>query len=115
MSLCCDYSAGMLKEPITIQRMTRTSDGAGGQTQTWATVSGAPTRAAVMPLSGSERYQFDRLEATASLKVTVRYTSGILESDRIVIRSRNHNIRFIKNVEFADKWLEIIVDAGVAT
>lgn len=115
MSLCCDYSAGMLKEPIAIQRMTRTSDGAGGQTQTWATVSGAPTRGAVMPLSGSERYQFDRVDATASLKVTVRYVSGLLESDRIVIRSRNHNIRYIKNVEFADKWLELIVDAGVAT
>ena len=68
-----------------------------------------------MPLSGSERYQFDRVDATASLKVTVRYVSGLLESDRIVIRSRNHNIRYIKNVEFADKWLELIVDAGVAT
>jgi SPP1 family predicted phage head-tail adaptor len=105
----------MLKEPIAIQRMTRTSDGAGGQTQSWATVSGAPIRAAVLPLSGSERYQFDRLDATASLKVTVRYVAGLLESDRIVIRNRNHNIRYIKNVEFADKWLELIVDAGVAT
>jgi hypothetical protein len=33
----------------------------------------------------------------------------------VLIRNRNHNIRYIKNVEFADKWLELIVDAGVAT
>jgi SPP1 family predicted phage head-tail adaptor len=115
MSLCCDYNAGMLKEPVTFQRMTRTSDGAGGQSQTWATIATAPTRAAVMPLSGSERYQFDRVEANVRLKVTVRYVAGLLESDRVLIRTKAHNIRFINNVEFADRWLEIMVDGGVAT
>jgi hypothetical protein len=41
--------------------------------------------------------------------------AGLLESDRVVIRTKAHNIRFINNVEFADRWLEIMVDGGVAT
>jgi hypothetical protein len=32
----------------------------------------------------------------------------------VQIRSKVHNIRFIDNVEFANKWLQIDVDGGVA-
>lgn len=107
-------NSGKLKEPVTFQRKTLTSDGAGGMTQSWATVSGAPTRAHVMPVSGSERYASDRVEATVRLRLVVRYTSALRESDRVQIRNRLHNIRFIDNVEFANKWLQIDVDGGVA-
>jgi SPP1 family predicted phage head-tail adaptor len=107
-------NSGKLKEPVTFQRRTLTSDGAGGQTESWATVSGAPTRAHVMPTSGSERYSHDRVEATVRLRLVVRYTSALLESDRVQIRNKVHNIRFIDNMEFANKWLQIDVDGGVA-
>lgn len=56
---CCDINSGMLREPVTFQRQTRTTDGAGGQTQTWATISGSPSRAYVTSASGSERYLHD--------------------------------------------------------
>lgn len=111
---CCDMNAGKLKEPVTFQRKTLTSDGAGGQTQSWATISGAPSRAFVMPSSGSERYASDRVEATVRLRLVVRYTTALRESDRVQIRGRVHNIRFIDNIEFANKWLQIDVDGGVA-
>jgi SPP1 family predicted phage head-tail adaptor len=111
---CCDLNSGKLKEPVTFQRKTLTSDGAGGMTQTWATVSNSPSRAYVLPVSGSERYTSDRVEATVRLRLVVRYTSGLLESDRVQIRNRVHNIRFIDNIEFANKWLQIDVDGGVA-
>ena len=111
---CCDVNSGKLKEPVTFQRKTLTSDGAGGMTQSWATVSGAPTRAYVLPISGSERYASDRVEATVRLRLVVRYTNTILESDRVQLRSKVHNIRFIDNIEFANKWLQIDVDGGVA-
>lgn len=111
---CCDLNSGKLKEPVTFQRKTLTSDGAGGMTQTWTTISAAPTRAYVLPVSGSERYASDRVEATVRLRLVVRYTSGLLESDRVQIRNKVHNIRFIDNIEFANKWLQIDVDGGVA-
>ena len=112
---CCDINSGMLREPVTFQRQTRTTDGAGGQTQTWAAVSGAPTRAYVTAASGGERYSHDRIEATIRLKLVTRYNSGLRESDRVLIRGKAHNIRFLNNLEFRNQWLEILVDGGVAS
>ena len=112
---CCDINSGMLKEPVTFQRMTRTADGAGGQTQTWATVSGAPTRAYVRVASGNERFSHDRVEAVIKLKLTTRYNASITEADRVLIRGRAHNIKLLNNLEFRNQWLEISVDGGVAS
>ncbi len=115
MAKCCDMSAGMLREPVSFERATKTPDGAGGYTETWAAISGAPTRAHVKALSGSERFASDRIEATTRYRIVVRYCDGLLESDRVAIRARVYNTRFINNVEFADRWLEIDLDGGVAT
>lgn len=115
MIKCCDMNSGKLKESVTFQRRTLTSDGAGGQTESWATISGVPSRAYVVPVSGSEKYKSERMEAIVRLRLVIRYTSDLRESDRVQIRNRVHNIRFIDNIEFADKWLQIEVDGGVAT
>lgn len=115
MSLCCDYNAGMLTQVVSFERMTLVSDGAGGQTQTWTAISGAPTRAHVKAVSGSERFNFNRINADIRYKITCRYSSALRESDSVVFRGIRHNIRFIDNVEMADKWLEMAVEAGVAS
>jgi SPP1 family predicted phage head-tail adaptor len=107
-------NAGMLREPITFQRATKVSDGAGGYTEAWAAISGAPTQAHVKALSGGERYASERIEAGTKWRITVRYFSGLLESDRVVIRTRSHNIRFINNLELQDRWLVIDLDGGAA-
>jgi SPP1 family predicted phage head-tail adaptor len=114
MAKCCDYHSGMLKEPVTFQRRTLTADGAGGQTETWAAIPGMPNRAHVKPVGGSERYASDRTEAIVRLRLVVRYTDELREGDRVKIRDRVHNIRFLDNIEFKDKWLQIDVDGGVA-
>ena len=114
MAKCAPYSAGMLKEPITIQRSAKVSDGAGGFSETWGTLAGAPTRGAVKALSGSERYASDRVEATTRWRLTMRYFAGLLESDKVVIRGRSYNIRFINNVDLNDLWMTIDLDGGVA-
>jgi dynactin complex subunit len=44
----------------------------------------------------------------------VRYTTALRESDRVQIRNKLHNIRFIDNIEFANKWLQVDIDGGVA-
>lgn len=111
---CCDMHAGMLKEPVTFQRRSLTSDGAGGQSETWAAISSAPTRASVTPVGGSERYASDRTEAIVRLRLVTRYSAAVREGDRVKIRDKVHNIRFLDNVEFADRWLQIDVDGGVA-
>ena len=104
----------MLREPIEFQRMTRTGDGAGGFTEGWAAITGAPTRAMVKPMSGGERFQSQRTEATSTHKIVVRYFADLTEVDRAVIRGRAYQVRFINNVDFDDKWLEISAEVGVA-
>lgn len=112
---CCDYTAGMLKEPLVFQRLTRTSDAAGGFTEAWTKIVGSPERGHVRSSAGGERFGNDRIEGTVRLRITTRYTDKISERDAVMIRGVRHNIRYIKNVEFADKWLEIDVERGVAT
>lgn len=106
--------AGLLREPVTFEELTRTGDGAGGFTQTWAAISGAPDRAYVRAMSGRERYESDRTEAAASWRIVCRYFSGVDEVDRVVIRSRNYQIRFVNNLELRDQWLEIDLGLGDA-
>lgn len=110
---CCDINAGMLRTPIEFQRIARVSDNAGGFTQSWGALSGAPTRGHVKALSGNERYQSARVEAHASLRVTVRYFAGLTEADAILVDGRRCNIRFINNVEQRNKWLVLDVERGV--
>lgn len=108
-------TAGMLREPVTFQRKSRTRTAGGGFTDAWAAISGAPSKASVKALSGAERFASDRVEATTRFRIVVRYFNGLTEEDRVMIRGRAHNIRFINNVEFRDRWLQIDLDGGVAT
>lgn len=114
MVKCCDMTAGMLRTPVTFQRKTRTGDGAGGFTEAWATIAGAPKRAQVKAMSGSERWQSQRTEAVSTHKIVVRYFAGLTEVDRVVIDGRAYNIRFIDNVEFRNRWMQITAEVGVA-
>lgn len=111
---CCDMSAGKLRTVVEFQRGTETDDGAGDYSTTWAAITDAPTRGAVKSMSGGERYAAQRVDATSTHKLTVRYFADITEKDRVQIGSRFYNITFIDNVEFADKWLIITLSLGGA-
>lgn len=113
MAKCCEYTSGMLREPITIERQTTTSLGGGATQIGWATR--LSTRAYVKAVSGGERLYAERLDATTRNRIVIRYNSNVVESDRVVIRNRYYNITFINNVEFRDKWLEIDLDGGRPT
>ena len=113
MSKCCDYTAKQLREPVTIQRQTTTAIG-GGATEIGYTTH-ATTRGGMKPLSGGERMYASRLDAQTSNRLLLRYRADLLESDRIVIRGRAYQIRYIDNVEFRNKWLLLDLDGGVAT
>ncbi|MAO24096.1 MAG: hypothetical protein CMJ25_25375 [Phycisphaerae bacterium] len=116
MVACCSkYNARQLRTEVSFQRETDTVDSMGGAIRNWAAISGAPTRAMVKPLTGREMWGSDRLEAIGNYKVVTRYFSGLTEKDRIVIDSRNGQIRFVANVDYMDDWLEITVQLGPAT
>jgi SPP1 family predicted phage head-tail adaptor len=110
---CCDLYAGLLDKKISIQRESRTPDGAGGYLLSW--VDFASARAYIKPLSGREAVQAERIQASVTHRFAMRYKAGILPSDRIVYAGRVFNIRAVINVEERNRWLEIVADEGVAT
>lgn len=110
---CCDITAGMLREPVTVQRKISASDGMGGQVVQWMDLF--TTRAQVVPLSGREAVQAMQLQASVTHRVMMRYRSDIGPADRLVIRGNPLQIRAIINIEMRDRWLELACDAGVAT
>lgn len=112
---CSKYHAGMLNTAITFERAAKTSDGAGGYSETWAELLGAPIRGHVRTLTMREQYTSDRIEARVTMRLVVRYSALLLESDRVLIRGKRYNIAGINNLEFRDRWLEIDLAGGVAT
>jgi len=113
MTKCCNYTAGMLREPIEVQEQVKTDIGGGATEISWATKF--TTQAHMKPLSGNERLYAERLDAVTRNRLVMRYNSSLTESDRVVIRNMAYQIRFINNVEFRNRWLEVDLDGGQAT
>lgn len=110
---CCEITAGMLREPITIQRQLSVSDGMGGQSIQWIDLF--TTRAHVKPISGREAVQAMRLQDSITHRIMMRYRADLTALDRIIMRGQPLQIRAIINVEMKNRWLELACDQGVAT
>ena len=110
---CCDLTASMLKHKVIIQKLELVADDAGGQTRTWKNM--AEVWAYLKQTSGSERFQNDRLTAIAGFTATIRYRNDITEVNRLVYDNKSYQIRSADNLEFANKWIEFSLEAGVAT
>ena len=74
---------GRLDQRITIQRLETTRDDFGGVIEGWALV--ASTWAAVEPLQGREFIAAMAVQAESTIKVRVRYLSGVDASCRVVL------------------------------
>lgn len=113
MVKCCDYTSGMLREPVTFEKQV-TSDIGGGASQI-SYKARFSTRCKFESMSGSERLYAARIDATTKNRIVIRCRSDVIDSDRVLIRGRYYKIRFIDNIELRDKWLRIDLDGGVAT
>lgn len=104
---------GTLRHRVTIQSETRTADGAGGFTLTWADV--ATVWGAVEPLKGMERLRAQQIEAPVTHSVTIRHRTDVSTKERIKFGTRLFNIRDVINPDERDRWLELLCEEGVAT
>lgn len=108
--------AGQLRKRVTFEEEVRISDGAGGYASQWqwpVTVWGA-----IMPERGRERLQSGRLESPVAGILRVRSSAQlrtVKESHRVTIDGVPYQIRSIVNPDSRGKYLDMVVERGVAT
>jgi SPP1 family predicted phage head-tail adaptor len=110
---CCDITPAKLSNKVLLQKLVLTDDGAGGQSRTWQDVHSV--WAYIVQTSGSERFESDRLVAIANFRATIRFRNDITEINRIVFKDKAYQIRNVNNIEYKNKYLELILENGVAT
>jgi len=88
-----------LPDTCVISRATLTADGAGGQTETWATVATVACRVAAMGGRGAERLIADRLSAVTPYVVTLPAETDVEPEDRIVIGTRTLEVAAVLAIE----------------
>lgn len=106
------FRAGELTELITIREEVISPDGAGGESVIWQNL--VKLYAHVRPLTGRESQGSDRTEATAGYLVVFRARTDITEKNKVVWRTREMNIRFVRDRKPRSLYLELECDRGVA-
>lgn len=107
------YAIGELNERISLQRKTRTGDGAGGAAASWSEY--AEVWALVRPMSGRERENAGREEGVRLYLVVMRHRDDVRDGDRVEWRGRHLNIRFPKDRGPRSHWLELEAEMGAAS
>lgn len=114
----CQNFASRARHVVQIQQPGETQDAIGGTVAGWSTL--ATAYAIIEPVSGREQLAQQRLEATHTHKVTIRYNAALMPPDvgckmRLVFGTRIFNIRAVRNVEELNQYLELSCEEGVPT
>lgn len=98
---------------ITFQYRTTTSDGMGGTVATW--VDDLTTWASVTPQKAEEAVAAGQETTNQTFIVKIRYTDDFTnrldQQYRIMYSGQIWNIKWVRDVNFARKWIEILVAA----
>ena len=99
--------AGELRHRCWIKQPTHTSDGMGGVTTTWGTVT--VFWASVEPLRGREWMESHLENADVTGRIVMRYKAGILPTYQIYFGSRTFEILSVINIEEKNRELQLMV------
>jgi SPP1 family predicted phage head-tail adaptor len=106
-----------LRDEITIQKFTKTSDGAGGNTIVWSDV--VTIYAKVMPLRGSRGLEGLQLSIDEAFEVWYRWEDfpPLAKQNRLKFENKYFTIHSIKEVNNRRKYIKVICqqDAGKDT
>lgn len=108
------FSPGDMRQQITVQTESRTSDGGGGYAQTWT--DSFTAWATVRPISGNERYNHGQLQDTQIYEFVLRYdsTRTFTPANRVKLGTRTFQVRSVINHEERDKYWVARADERVA-
>lgn len=88
--------AGKLDRTIQIQRLSRTVDDYGTETEGWAPV--ATVRAHLLQSSTEEFMHAYGSSAEAAVVFRIRYREDLLASDRVTYRGQDYDLKEIKEL-----------------
>lgn len=107
---------GRARKRARFEEKVRTPDGAGGNAVAWSEI--ATVWAWLAPERGRERLDGGRLESNVGAVLQVRSlsaTRSVVPENRVVIDGVVWNVRSITNPDQHDRWLEMVIERGVAT
>jgi SPP1 family predicted phage head-tail adaptor len=106
---------GEMRHRVTIQTLTETSDGQGGQTQSWATL--ATVWGKLEPVKASEKAFAQRLQYARSHVLWIRHRTDISmltgNMNRIQFDSRTWQIKGIRRPDERKFFLILDLDENV--
>ncbi len=94
-----------MRHRVTIQNVSRVSDGQGGFTETFA--DGATVFASIEPVKAWERYQAMQTQAPVTHKVLMRYRADVTSASRLKFGTRVLWVKEVINPNEDDAFLEI--------
>ncbi len=98
--------AGLLRNRVTIQTRSETTDDFGEIDFAWSTL--ATVWATIEPLSGKELMNAEQAKSVVTHKVTMRHLATVTAKDRILYDSRTFQIESVRNFRERDISLELM-------
>ena len=103
--------AGRLRNNVTIQAKTITTDSYGGSVETWADV--ADVAASLEPLAGRELASAQTVNAETTTRIRMRYRAGVVSSNRITFDGKFYNIQSIVDTDMRHRELIVMASEGL--
>jgi len=97
---------------IELQKPTNTRDAGGGITEAYTTLSNL--YANIETTRGNETLRQGQVQEKTTHIFTIRYRRDIGTNYRIRYDSDNYNIKYIKNLDNRNRYLELECERGVA-
>ncbi|MGH0001310.1 phage head closure protein [Pseudovibrio ascidiaceicola] len=108
---------GSFRDLVIFQREKTTPDGAGGSISSWEDIGGAPYPAQFSPQRGRERVEAGQISSVASGILQIRYNpdlASLSEKDRVLLNGVTYNIRNVEQPDRRQRFLELVIERGVA-
>ena len=102
---------GRLRHRLVLQSKVEVRGAGGGVTTTWSTE--AIVWGAIEPLSGKEYLSIQQTQNEATVRIVLRYYSGLDETWRVVNGGRAYAIESVINENDRDRQLVLMCSQGV--
>lgn len=98
--------AGTLNKRVILQTVSRTSNGGGGFTATWADTTTLWAR--IEELAGREGFEAQQIASHLTHKVTIRYRTSVIPQQRLKYGTRILKIESVINPDQRNEMLELM-------